>query len=587
MAVKRDSEFDYRGRPTVATVTEPHLAAIYFSAFNEMRQLKMFCDVELAVRDARFVGHKVILGAGSPYLMKLFNETSHGYVEIFDGKINTYSVNLLIEYLYTFTICISESTVLDLCYAAQVLRMGKIQKYCCKFLKKSLWHSNVIPYLFFCVEHNYNSLVLHCIEYALNNLHKIYIHDTFRELTQDDITKLIDILQIRDTSMEYDVLYNWAKHDMTQRRGILHLLLLVSFPCNPPPPTRPNSPLISLTSSDLSTLPHAPRLHRQPEQHAQTKPVNSEELTQKLIKIKHSTTTLFAIGGTTNDSVTDTGEKFIIANDQRWTPIDKMPRKKSQSPAVMYDSNIYSIGGYNGRQRLACVDVYDPIADKWTPEGIPSLSFPRSGCTAVVLKEDLYVIGGYDGTNHIDCVEIFNFITHKWTQGPQLQVGRSYAQAAILNDAIYVVGGTNNKGRLKIVERLSADKEWEHVSLLNTPRSRPGLVSFRNNLYAIGGYDGQQHLSSMECYDVILNEWTIVAHASVPRNSPCACILEGCIYVIGGHNGRCVTKSVEINNPLKSNRWVEGVAMMTPRCDFALVVGLLPDEIDSKYFYHF
>lgn len=53
-------------------------------------------------------------------------------------------------------------------------------------------------------------------------------------------------------------------------------------------------------------------------------------------------------------------------------------------------------------------------------------------------------------------------------------------------------------------------------------------------VYAVGGYDGQSRLSSVECYDSFSNRWTEVAPMKEAVSSPA---VSGCInklFVIGG-----------------------------------------------------
>ena len=37
-----------------------------------------------------------------------------------------------------------------------------------------------------------------------------------------------------------------------------------------------------------------------------------------------------------------------------------------------------------------------------------------------------------------------------------------------------------------------------------------GLCPLGDKLFAVGGYDGQQYLNDVECYDPITNEWVKV-----------------------------------------------------------------------------
>lgn len=51
---------------------------------------------------------------------------------------------------------------------------------------------------------------------------------------------------------------------------------------------------------------------------------------------------------------------------------------------------------------------------------------------------------------------------------------------------------------------------WTMVSPLSVPRDAVGVCLLGDRLYAVGGYDGQSYLNSVESYDAQNNEWTAV-----------------------------------------------------------------------------
>lgn len=55
-----------------------------------------------------------------------------------------------------------------------------------------------------------------------------------------------------------------------------------------------------------------------------------------------------------------------------------------------------------------------------------------------------------------------------------------------------------------------------------------------SQVYAVGGYDGQSRLSSVECYDSFSNRWTEVAPMKEAVSSPAVASCAGKLFVIGG-----------------------------------------------------
>ena len=58
---------------------------------------------------------------------------------------------------------------------------------------------------------------------------------------------------------------------------------------------------------------------------------------------------------------------------------------------------------------------------------------------------------------------------------------------------------------------------WTMVAPLSMPRDAVGVCLLGDRLYAVGGYDGQTYLNTMESYDPQTNEWTQVQLMNGPR----------------------------------------------------------------------
>lgn len=51
---------------------------------------------------------------------------------------------------------------------------------------------------------------------------------------------------------------------------------------------------------------------------------------------------------------------------------------------------------------------------------------------------------------------------------------------------------------------------WTTVSSLSVSRDAVGVCLLGDRLYAVGGYDGQSYLKTVESYEAQNNEWTEV-----------------------------------------------------------------------------
>ena len=56
-----------------------------------------------------------------------------------------------------------------------------------------------------------------------------------------------------------------------------------------------------------------------------------------------------------------------------------------------------------------------------------------------------------------------------------------------------------------------------------------------NVIYVCGGYDGADHLSSVECYNTRAGYWSSLASMQVPRCYVGACVFQGKLMVVAGY----------------------------------------------------
>lgn len=52
---------------------------------------------------------------------------------------------------------------------------------------------------------------------------------------------------------------------------------------------------------------------------------------------------------------------------------------------------------------------------------------------------------------------------------------------------------------------------WKQIASMNVKRSRVALTANMGKLYAIGGYDGESNLSTVEVYDPEKDTWNFVS----------------------------------------------------------------------------
>ena len=60
---------------------------------------------------------------------------------------------------------------------------------------------------------------------------------------------------------------------------------------------------------------------------------------------------------------------------------------------------------------------------------------------------------------------------------------------------------------------------WRDAEAMSMLRSRVGVAVMQNRLYAIGGYNGQERLNTVEVFDAVTKRWSKVAAMNCKRSA--------------------------------------------------------------------
>ena len=575
--------FEYTKDPTAVLLKDDHQPILSYCVLDQLRRRSQFCDVELKMKgNVRLQAHKVVLASSSPYFMKLLSSSaSAGKSEITltDPLLDISALELLIAFIYTSVLRITESNAPAICLGARVLQLERVERACCKFMAKNLSLKNCIRSLNFSLEHGYPQLLKKSQAYIAEHITNVAKDPAFCSLFPNELSGIFECESLTIPSEEalIDLLITWMKHEPESRQKDLHHLVAAAKLRGNLESSKENL-LNAINQSALQDVDTSVVIQKLRE---------CSEKPRKACTVSDPTydniaSMLYAVGGITSSSATNAMEKYDARNGT-WTKSTSMPRKKSHFTVVSTGEVLYSIGGYDGNKRLTEIDIFKPDGETWS-EG-PSMRVARSDFGAVFDgKKSIYLIGGYTAESQDTAlVEILDTQTWMWRKGPKLQQKRSYIQAAIVNNAIYVAGGAFGSKRLASVEKLDLNRgdqySWSFVASLNIARSRPGVAELNGKLFAVGGYNGAEHLSSVECYDPHLNQWLLIEAMSCPRNSPATAVQGETLYVAGGYDGKRVLNTVEKYDPGEKS-WSEAPSMDTAKCDFALA-GIVVTGIES------
>ena len=114
--------------------------------FQQYRENKSLCDVNLIVENTSFPCHKLVLSANCDYFKNMFS----GYFaeadkkEITIGEISADIFKIVLDYIYYQEISLAEENVRQLLGASCMLLLTDLKKSCVKFCESILSDSNVL-----------------------------------------------------------------------------------------------------------------------------------------------------------------------------------------------------------------------------------------------------------------------------------------------------------------------------------------------------------------------------------------------------------------------------------------------------------
>jgi N-acetylneuraminic acid mutarotase len=260
---------------------------------------------------------------------------------------------------------------------------------------------------------------------------------------------------------------------------------------------------------------------------------------------------IYAIGGW-NGSYLNTNEMYDPATDT-WTTKRSMPTARSGHAIAVYQNKIYIIGGVIGESDpvssgyTGITEVYDPLTDTWeTMEPMPTA---RGDLCANVVDEKIYLIEGrkYWGVfpfyQNVDVNEVYDPSNNSWSTKTPIPTSTFGYASAVADNKIYVMGGPNPDGSLNQIYDPETDTWTSGTPALavafwfSAAGATTGVLSPKR-IYVLGGVDEDADaLSQNYVYDHAEDVWTTGTTMLTPRWALGVAVVNDELYAIGGYDG--------------------------------------------------
>ncbi|XP_065216286.1 kelch-like protein 17 isoform X2 [Planococcus citri] len=543
-----------------------------FGMLNRLREDELLCDISLVVGNQTIKAHKIILASASPYFYAMFigDMAEKHKDEIVLHNIDSYAVQLLIEYSYTGDVKITEDNVQVLLPASSLLQLISVREACCRFLMKQLHPSNCLGIRNFADIHLCAELQQRSYKYILMNFQEVMKTEEFFTLSFEELLSIIssDQLNVSKEESVYTAVMDWVKYNSSERsQCVPKLLEHIRFPLMQREFLMSNVEPENLVRDDADCkeyLLEAMKYHLMPEYRmsfisSRTKERNPDGMLPYI----------FAVGGGSLYAIHSECECYNPKLD-RWFNISPMLSKRSRAGVTSLAKKLFVVGGYDGASDLSSCECYDPGNDKWTQ--ITPMGIKRSCLGICGFEGLLYVCGGYDGASCLSSVERFDALNGIWTSCPEMSTRRRYCRVANIDGCLYALGGFDTSTYQASVERLDPRiGRWMSVPSMNQRRSSSGVATLNGMLYCVGGNDGTVCMSNGERFNVRRNTWEPIASMNARRSTHELVEINGKLVAIGGNDGNSSHNSVEMYDP-ESNRWTPLASMVSRRSSVGAAV---------------
>jgi N-acetylneuraminic acid mutarotase len=249
---------------------------------------------------------------------------------------------------------------------------------------------------------------------------------------------------------------------------------------------------------------------------------------------------IYAIGGY-NGTALNTNEMYDPATST-WTTKEPMPTARYGFGIAVVDDKIYVIGGNTCYDSWTTSnEVYDPVTDTWeTKTSIPVAGMAMS---ANVVNGEIYLISGlemyYLPWYNLDENQVYDPKTDLWaTKTPIPNPVFDYA-SAVVDDKIYIIGGRD----------IASDPDEQNFTQIyepetdtwNSGKSVPIAINGQAAVATLGVFAPKRiHLlkSSLHyVYDPENDSWTQETPMLTSRSGTGVAVVNDEIYVIGGYDG--------------------------------------------------
>ncbi|XP_019745565.1 kelch-like protein 40b [Hippocampus comes] len=512
-------------------------------------------DCVLKIKDKEFPCHRLVLCACSSYFRTLFlsdlDESKKREVVVEDVEPGV--MGLILEYLYTSRIDVTEHNVQDIFAVANIYQIPSVFTVCVSFLQKRLSLSNCLAVFRLGLMLDCPRLAVSARNFACERFRLVSRDQEFLGLRPGELAAILadDALDVESEEVVFEALMTWVARDPGQRQkdlpGLLDCVRLRLLSEDYWRDKVEKNKLLcdSPELREKLRLVGDARAGKMPQLHAEGRKEDGEGERQNLLP------------GILNDNlrfgmfvrelilmVSDAGAvAYDPAGNDCFVAAVSAQVPKNHVSLVTKENQIFVAGGlfvdeHNEEEPLCSYFLqYDPVNADWL--GMPPLPSPRFLFGLGEAENSIFVVGGKEAKEQertLDSVLVYDRETFKWGQSDPLPHA-VYGHATLSSDdTLYVIGGKGDdkKCSSKMHAYDARRFEWKELASMKTARSLFGATVHQNKIYVAAGVTDAGLSDSVEVYDIATNKWSDFEPFPQERSSLNLVSLRGSLFAVGG-----------------------------------------------------
>lgn len=221
---------------TVDPVQQPRMyqQTLLQDGLCDLLENEKFVDCILKIKDKEFPCHRLVLAASSPFFKAMFlsdlEESKKREIVLRDVEPGV--MGMILRYLYTSDINLTEQNVQDIFVVANMYQIPSIFSVCVSYLQEKMVLGNCLAILRLGLLLDCSRLVLAARDFICERYQVVARDQDFLQLGPSELALIItsDALNVAQEELVFESLMDWVKHDETNRvKELPELLHCIRF----------------------------------------------------------------------------------------------------------------------------------------------------------------------------------------------------------------------------------------------------------------------------------------------------------------------------------------------------------------------